>query len=299
MTVAELPIIDGSDSTEPLRTILVSRLLGCSYQWKRNRPVIDYLGLRSVFIDNPPDGLFSKMINSNTHPSFVKLIDGEVDIIITARGISRDEAKYALEKNVKLLEKPIAMDGLVFIVNAQNPVENLSHQQIKDIYLKRITNWNQVGGEDASITAYVRNANSGSQEKFETIVMDETEIGQMEILNVEQGYLMTSPYDQLYRNKNGIAFTPYYYYKFIVDWDVVKAIKINGIEPDKESLELKQTNASQESSVKSLYPFTTTVEVAVRMDCPKDSPAYKIYEMLSTKEGQDIVEESGYVRYQY
>ena len=138
MTVAELPIIDGSDSTEPLRTILVSRLLGCSYQWKRNRPVIDYLGLRSVFIANPPDGLFSKMINSNTHPSFVKLIDGEVDIIITARGISRDEAKYALEKNVKLLEKPIAMDGLVFIVNAQNPVENLSHQQIKGTTLRLI-----------------------------------------------------------------------------------------------------------------------------------------------------------------
>lgn len=297
LTVWELPVIDGSDSTEPLRTILVSKLLGCDYQWKRNMPVIDYSGLRKVEIDNAPKGLSSKMINSNTHPSFVKLIDGDADIIITARGISRDEAKYAAEKGVKLLEKPIAMDGLVFIVNAENPVKNLTHQQIKDIYLKRITNWKEVGGEDAPITPYVRNANSGSQEKFETIVMDEAEVEQMEVLNLEKGKLMWSPYDQLYRNKYGIAFTPYYYYKYIVDWEMVKTIGVNGVEPNKENLELKGAPSSIKPDGKSQYPFTTTVMVAIREDCPKDSQAYKIYEMLSTPEGQDIVEESGYIRY--
>lgn len=297
LTVRELPIIDGSDSTEPLRNILVSKLLGCEYEWLRNTPVINYLGLRKVNINCSTYELSSKVINSNTHPSFVNLIDGKVDIIITARGISRDEAKYAEEKGVKLLQKPIARDGLAFIVNAENPVKNLTHQQIKDIYLKRITNWKEVGGEDAPITPYIRNANSGSQEKFETIVMDQEEIGQMEILKLEAGNLMWSPYHQLYDNKHGIAFSPYYYYRYIVDWEKVKTIGVNGIEPDKESLTGRNTPSSIDPAQKTLYPFATEVIVAVREDCPKDSQAYKIYEMLSTKQGQDIVEESGYVRY--
>ncbi len=296
LTVWDLPVIDGSDSTEPLRTILVSKLLGCSYEWHRN-PVMFYAGLRNVHIDNPPTRLNTKMINSNTHPSFVKLIDGEDDIIITARGLSRDETKYANEKGVKLLEKPIAMDGLVFIVNAENPVKNLTHQQIKDIYLKRITNWKEVGGDDAPITPYIRNANSGSQEKFETMVMEEEEIEQMEILELEQGHLMTSPYEQLRKNKYGIAFTPYYYYKYIVDWDIIKTVAVNGVEPNAETLERRGTPSSVKPTAESLYPFSTTVMAAIREDCPKDSQAAKIYDFLSTPAGQAIVTESGYIPY--
>lgn len=283
----ELPIIDGSESTEPLRNILVSKLLGCSYHWQRGA-VIDYEGLRSAIIDYPTEGynwmiISQKVLNSNTHPSFVKLIDGDVEIIITARGISRDEAKYAEQKGVKLLEKAVALDGLAFIVNAENPVKNLSHQQIKDIYLKKITNWKEVGGNDAEITPYIRNANSGSQEKFETLVMNEEEIGEMELLDLTYGQLMWSPYVQLGSDKNGIAFTPYYYYKYIVDWDEVKAIRINGIEPGKDSFENKT------------FPFLSEVIVAIREDCPKDSQAYKLYEYLTTSAGQAIVAESGYI----
>lgn len=227
-----------------------------------------YKGLRRVEIKNSIIGLSGKMINSNTHQSFVKLIDGTVDIIITARGISRDEAKYAEEKGVKLLQKPIARDGLAFIVNAENPVKNLTHQQIKDIYLKRITNWKEVDGEDAPITPYIRNANSGSQEKFETIVMNEEEVGQMEILNLEAGKLMVSPYYQLDKNKYGIAFSPYYYYRYIVDWDKVKTISVNGIDPNNENLAGKSTASSKDPAKKVLYPFASEVIAAVREDCP-------------------------------
>lgn len=286
-TTSDFPIIDGSESTEPLRSIIVSKLLGCDYHWIR-RPVIGYKGLRSVKIDYPNVSnnwmiLSQKVLNSNTHPSFEKLINGEVEIIITARGISRDESKYAEEKGVKLLQKAIALDGLAFIVNAGNPVKNLSHQQIKDIYLKKITNWKEVGGNDAEITPYIRNANSGSQEKFETLVMNEEEVGEMELLDLTYGKLMWSPYMQLGADINGIAFTPYYYYKYIVDWEAVKTIGINGIEPGKDSFENKT------------FPFLSEVIVAIREDCKKDSQAYKLYEYLTTPEGQAIVAESGYI----
>ena len=103
--------------------------------------------------------------------SFLNLIDGRVELIITARSISRDERVYANEKGVALTEKPIAKDALAFLVNPANPVNNLTTAQIQGIYTGAITNWKEVGGLDAEIVPYVRNSNSGSQEKFETTIM--------------------------------------------------------------------------------------------------------------------------------
>ncbi len=54
---------------------------------------------------------------------------------------------------------PVAWDALAIIVNKQNPVSNLTTEQIKDIYLGKITNWSQVGGPNAAIKLYVRRGN--------------------------------------------------------------------------------------------------------------------------------------------
>ena len=70
----------------------------------------------------------------------------------------------------------VKWDALTFMVNNSNPIECLSVEQIRKIYTGDITNWQEVGGEDMLITPYVRNRNSGSQEKFETMVMDGLEI---------------------------------------------------------------------------------------------------------------------------
>ena len=82
-----------------------------------------------------------------------------------------DEKEYADEKGVTLIEKPIARDALAFMVNIKNPIDNLSIEQIQGIYTGDIVNWSEVGGWDCELHPYVRNRNSGSQEKFETMVM--------------------------------------------------------------------------------------------------------------------------------
>ena len=85
---------------------------------------------------------------SNTHGSFINLLDGKVEVIFTARSMSRDEMVYAEEKGVELIEKPIAKDALAFLVNPANTVEDLSTEQIQSIYTGEITNWSEVGGAD-------------------------------------------------------------------------------------------------------------------------------------------------------
>ena len=286
LSLSNAPVIDGSDSTEPLRNLLMCRLLGIECQWRqRLQTDATWCVIPQWYSLNGDDNKTLQRIlqNRNTHGSFVSLIDGENDIIITARGISRDEQKYADEKGVALLSRPVAKDAFVFIVNPKNPVRNLSIEQIQKIYTGEIRNWKEVGGNDATINPYVRNPNSGSQEKMETIVMDGlTMIDWPEMV----GYVMLSPYYQLENDENGIAYTPFYYYDTIVNDERTQVIGVDGIVPSKQTIE----NES--------YPYVTHVMASVRADIDKSSTAYQLFYQLATAQHNDIVKESGYIVYQ-
>ena len=285
LTLSNAPITDGSDSTEPLRNLLMCRLLGIDCQWMQRLAtdatwcvIPQYHTLK--YEDNVT--LQHILQNRNTHGSFISLIDGENDIIITARGISRDEQKYADEKGITLLSRPVAKDAFVFIVNPKNPVRNLTIEQIQKIYTGEIRNWREVGGNDATINPYVRNPNSGSQEKMETIVMAGlTMIDWPEMV----GYVMLAPYYQLENDENGIAYTPFYYYDTIVNDGRTQVIGVNGIVPNKKTIE----NDS--------YPYVTHVMTSVRADIDKSSTAYQLFYQLATGQHNGIVKESGYIIY--
>ena len=283
LTLANMPVIDGSDSTEPLRNLLVYRLLGIDCQWQQNLHTDGTWTIKPIWNRLDEDGrsgLQRIVRNSNTHGSFVRLIDGDDDLIITARGISRDEQKYADEKGVGIIAHPIARDALVFIVNPKNPVRHLTTEQIQKIYTGEIRNWREVGGNDAPISPYVRNPNSGSQEKMETIIMSGLKmIDWPEMV----GYVMLAPYYQLRQDENGIAYTPFYYYDTIVNDDGTQVIGVNGIVPSKKTIE------------DGTYPYVTEVMASVRADIDKSSTAYQLFYQLATGQHDNIVRESGYI----
>ena len=283
LSLSNAPIIDGSDSTEPLRNLLMCRLLGIDCQWRQHLETDGTWGVLPQWhsLSNEDNKTLQRILqNRNTHGSFVSLIDGDNDIIITARGISRDEQKYADEKGIQLFSRPVAKDAFVFIVNPKNPVRNLTIGQIQKIYTGEIRNWKEVGGNDATINPYVRNPNSGSQEKMETIVMAGlTMIDWPEMV----GYVMLAPYYQLANDENGIAYTPFYYYDTIVNDDRTQVIGVNGIVPSKETIESDS------------YPYVTHVMASVRADIDKSSTTYQLFYQLATGQHNDIVKESGYI----
>ena len=281
LTLENAPVMDGSDSTEPLRSLLMCRLLGIEYEWRQRLQTNATWGVIPLWHNNETKDAVQRILqNRNTHGSFVSLIDGDNDIIITARGISRDEQTYANEKGVSLLSYPVAKDAFVFLVNPKNPIRNLSNEQVIRIYTGEIRNWKEVGGNDAMINPYIRNPNSGSQEKMETIVMkDHQMIDWPEMV----GYVMLSPYYQLEQDENGIAYTPFYYYDTIVNDDRTEVIGINGVTPNKSTIE----NNS--------YPYVTEVMASVRADVDKGSTAYQLFYQLATGQHNGIVKESGYI----
>lgn len=66
----------------------------------------------------------------------------------------------------------VARDGIAMVVNPNNKVSNLTIDQIRDIFNGKITNWKEVGGDDAAITVVSREAGSGTRSSFEQIIKD-------------------------------------------------------------------------------------------------------------------------------
>lgn len=99
------------------------------------------------------------------------LVNGTVDIANASRQIKGEELAEAEAKGIEPVEFVIARDAIAVIVNPENPVSELTLQQIADIYSGKITNWQEVGGEDRPIVRLSRETNSGTHVYFlETVL---------------------------------------------------------------------------------------------------------------------------------
>ena len=298
LTLDTFPFIDCSTSTSPLRDMVMYTLLDIPYVWG-----LDIIsGSTYAVWFKLPDGMvpgsqehiaFTDKLNTElrlsngSHGAYVNLIDGVSGVIIDSRDLSRNEAQYAREKGVTVNTKPLAWDALVFIVNPENKVKSLTQEQIRKIYSGKITNWKQVGGGDHEIHAYVRDADSGSQEKMETLVMKgETMLNLPEML----GSTMLSPYFSIEADPWGIGYTPYYFCERMVgQLRSVRVLAVNGILPTPESI----LNGVQ--GKKNAYPYFSNIYAAIRADEPEGSFPSRIYRWLSTPAAKDIIDESGYI----
>ena len=287
----EWPLTDCSTSTRPVRDLVAYKLLGVPYKWE-----VDWMSPTTYIIAPDFSGTktsfsyrdyLDKNLCNGTHGAYMNLIEGKTDVIIASRDISRNEKASAAELGVELETAPLAIDALVFIVNPKNPVKNLTSDQVRKIYTGEITNWMEVGGVDHAITPYIRNADSGSQEKMETLVMD----GLKMIDGAEGTYMheiigsqMASPYLQIEADEYGIGYTPFFYCTAMVrDLMRVDMLSIDGVMPSKETLRNNK------------YPFVSSIYAAVRKTEDHESIAYKLYQFLFTKQGADMIDESGYI----
>jgi phosphate transport system substrate-binding protein len=100
--------------------------------------------------------------------------DGTVDIGMASRELKPEEAE-GIEQH------QVAVDVIAVVVHISNPVEDLTSEQLRAIYLGEIVNWSEVGGEDQPIIAVVRGKNSGTRGAFDEIVLEKQEPAAPEI----------------------------------------------------------------------------------------------------------------------
>lgn len=102
------------------------------------------------------------------------LINGTVDLAQSSRTMS-DAEKASVEKkrSAQVVETPVALDSLAVFVNAASPVREMSLEQVRNIYTGKVTNWNQVGGPNATVVIYGRESSSGTYDYFREHVLDD------------------------------------------------------------------------------------------------------------------------------
>ena len=263
-TLDNYPSVDASLATQPLTNAFIKNFTG---------------------VDVDVDSLDY----SNTHPGYVKLINDEVDLIVVTEP-SEDELALAKEKGVELEVIPVVKEGFVFYVNEKNPVNSLTLEQIQKIYTGEITNWSEVGGNDADIVPFQRNVNSGSQTGMLSLVMKGLDImeplKENRIETMEAIINIVSDYDN---GINSIGYSYYYYATTMYDdidaevADRIKLLGVNGVVPN--------YNTIKDGS----YPIQTAYYIVINKNEPADSNVRKLVDAMLSERGQTVAKEAGYV----
>ncbi len=104
------------------------------------------------------------------------IIDGTTDIANSSRFIKDKEVKSAVENGTYPVPFAIAMDALIPVVHPSNPVKDLSIEQLRKVYTGEISNWKDLGGDDAKIAVVGRDTSSGTYEVWDEKVMNKERV---------------------------------------------------------------------------------------------------------------------------
>lgn len=255
-----LPKMDGSTSTIPLEG-----------------------GILAALFDISQEDAEAGIVHSTTYGSFDNLMEGNCDIIFSTP-LSQAQYDTAQANNITLEVVPIVYEGFVFVVNASNPVDTLTQQQLRDIYSGKITNWKEVGGNDAEIVAYQRNETSGSQ-NYMTAFMGNTKL--MEPVTDFIPASMVGLMDAIATYDNAENAIGYSVYAYAADMygngNEIKFIKVDGVEPT------KATMASKE------YPLLNYNYAIYDKSKENSTTVDELVEWILTYKGQIAMANAGYI----
>lgn len=242
------------------------------------------LGWAEAYRDVNPDLLIA-VTGGGSGTGIAALINGTVDMANASRAMKENEIEEAKANGIEPVEHVVAIDALAVIVHPDNPVSQLTIDQLADIFTGRITNWQDVGGNDASIVLLSRETNSGTHVYFlEEIVRK----GSKEIKDIfaPQTLLMPSSVgitSELHRNPNAIGYDGFGY----VDPAHEKLI---AIAPDPDSPYILP---SVETGSDGSYPIARNLYIYTPGEPTGATADYLAW--IKGPEGQKIVADLGFV----
>ncbi|MDR0863135.1 MAG: substrate-binding domain-containing protein [Oscillospiraceae bacterium] len=258
----DFPRIDGSTATIPLAEAIYAIKLGIAREEAAEM-----------------------VLFNGTTTSYEQLFYGAADLVIAYEPTAGTLDKYA-EQGVPLEVTAIGRDALVFLLNVQNPVNEVSADELREIYAAdgTIKSWSDLGGGDTDIVPYQRNYDSGSQVMMQKLVMGDRPIAEPPTFQVvsEMGMLIDviADYDN---GASSIGYNVYYFVSRMNPNPNIKLLSIDNVIPSNETI------ASGE------YPFVNDFYVAIRADEPTGSPARELYDWLIGDEGRELLRDEGYV----
>lgn len=137
------------------------------------------------------------------------------------------------EEGLGLTDIPIAFDGIAVIVNSENPVDELSTEQLRQVFSGEITNWSELGGEDRDIDLVNRDEASGTREAFKKIVMgDDARFDRSAVVLPGTGQVR----DVVSRSAGAIGYISVGFVEPRFSSAEVKSLRVDGVEASEETV---------------------------------------------------------------
>ena len=193
--------------------------------------------------------------------------EGRCDIGLSSRDLKTEEKEAGLSGTV------LAYDGIAIIVHPENPVADLSVETIAKIYTGEITNWSEVGGNDAEIVLIGREAGSGTRDGFESITDTEDACQYRQELT-STGDVITT----VSQNPGAIGYASVASVK-----DTVKAVTVDGVAPTEETI--------KDGSYVVQRPFVLVTKTGVELS----DAAFKFFTYITSADANEIISAAGVV----
>ena len=194
--------------------------------------------------------------------------NGTADIGNASRNLKDEEKAKGIAENI------VAIDGIAVVVDPSNTVEDLTKDQLAGIYDGTVTNWKDVGGNDAPIVVVGRESGSGTRTAFE------------ELLELEDKCKYANELDSTGAVMAKVASTPgaVGYVSLDVLDDTVKAVKLEGAEPTEENIKAGTYFLSRP------FVMATKGEISEQNDLVK-----ALFDFIYSEEGADLVKSVGLI----
>lgn len=259
--------------------LLLVAVLACQSNKKEskvvehNKQVVNIAGSTSVmpfteklaeyFMVSKPEFILNVQAGGST-AGIQAALNKTVDIGMSSRELKEEEKV--------LKEIPICYDGIAIVVNPANPIKELTLEQVKKVFERKIINWKELGWIDREIDAVTREEGSGTRGAFEELVMGKSHIDDSVMVQDSNGsvkeVVRTDPYSIGYISLG------------IID-SAVKSVEIDGVDATVENIKSKK--------YKIVRPF-------LYLTNGEPTPAAKVFiDFVLSKEGQTLLKKEGLV----
>lgn len=203
---------------------------GCVYEYKENKAKVVSEKDKTIIVKGSTtvNPLMEKLVDnfvvdkknpkvmvtsSGSMEGFKSLLHDSADIAMSSNKISPEMRADFRKHNKEFVEYLLAGDALVFIVNVNNPIKKLTHNELVGIFTGKIMNWKQLGGENLPIKLFSRDTKSGTYSFFKEMILNQTELSKSAmILKSNEEVLL-----EVGEEKGAIAYTNFSTLDYSVD----------------------------------------------------------------------------------
>jgi phosphate transport system substrate-binding protein len=220
------------------------------------------------------------------------LLNGTMDIANASRELKSKEYSKAKELGISPQEFKVALDGIAVIVHPSNPINELTVDQLRDLFIGKTTNWKQLGGKDSPITLYGRENSSGTYEFFKGKVLGKDERGETRDFATSTQVLQGTAAlgEAIARDTKGVGYGGVGYFAARTDVKILKVKENNdapSIAPAEGGVVNYEAIWSGEYSI-SRYLFCYT-------NGTPDKKIQDFMDFILSQEGQDLVKQMEYI----